>query len=81
MRRGMPSTFIASSVMNTTATVVSASENTASRDSHDVRKRANARQALRGLARCSVDDARPATVRARPSAPTFGSVSGNSHGR
>ena len=81
-RRGpCPRRSIASSVMNTTATSVSASENTASRDSHDVRKRENARQALRGLARCSVDDARPATVSARPIAPTLGSVSGNSHGR
>ena len=42
--------------MNTTA-------NTPSRDSQEVRKRLNARQAFFGLARWKVDDNRPNTTR------------------
>ena len=47
----------------------SAAAKTASRDSHDVRKRAYERQAFFGLARCSADDARPAPTSASASNP------------
>src|SRR5450631_1251112 len=47
---------------------MSAAANTASRESHEVRKRENARHALDGLAKCSTDEASPARMSASASA-------------
>src|SRR3569832_1840308 len=55
--------------MNTTA-------NTPSRDSHEVRKRLNARQAFFGLARWKVDDSRPNTIRLIATRPPMTSCAG-----
>src|SRR5258708_20029172 len=50
--------------------------NTASRDSHEVRKRENERQALAGLARCRTEDARPAARSTTPKSAPRQSASG-----
>src|SRR6266516_4328128 len=49
--------------MYSVATGASAAAKTASRDNHDVRKRAKARHALRGFARWPTDAASPAAMR------------------